>query len=110
MKTSSKQSEEDAFLYYSNDEIRLKTLKLEEGSSSAVDTRTTSKASSSSRQYERKTRISFEVDPLLVLGDDLDELFNDDDEDDFFGDIDFSHLKNDHNDSKVDLLTELLRM
>ena len=94
--------EDDAFLYYSNDEIWLKTLKLEEVDDTA--------ASKTSRQ-ERKTRLSFEIDPLLVLGDDiLDELYDDDQEE---SDIDFSQLmKNDDQSShtsQLNLLAGLLQ-
>ena len=100
MKTACKQSD-DAFLYYSNDDIRLKTLKLQEVDDTAATT---------TSRRERKTRISFEIDPLLVLGDDLlDELFDDEDDEEL--DIDFSQLKNDgqSNVSKLNLLAELLQ-
>ena len=92
--------EDDVFLYYSNDEVRMKTLKLED--------RDATTASNKIARHQRKTRLSFEADPLLVLEDDLEEMFGDDECD--FSDIDFSHLKNGHNDSKIDLLSELLQM
>ena len=89
---------DDAFLYYSNDEIRIKTLKLQE-----VDTATNAKPS----RQERKTRISFELDPMLILEDELDAM-EDDEEEDF--DIDFSHLKTGNKNSKMDLLAGLLQI
>ena len=88
----------DAFLFYSNDEIRIKTLKLEEVDVTSVN---------EEMSQQRKTRISFELDPMLILGDKLEEMF--DDEDDFC-DIDFSHLKTGSKGSNMDLLAKLLQM
>mmetsp|Transcript_1518 Transcript_1518/g.2962 ORF Transcript_1518/g.2962 Transcript_1518/m.2962 type:complete len:125 (+) Transcript_1518:98-472(+) len=52
---------DDPFLYYSNEEIRMKTLLLEEVSETAtIDDQT---------EAQRKTRISFEVHPSMFLDD-----------------------------------------
>ena len=96
--SSATKKSEDAFLYYSNDEIRIKTLKLEEVDVTSVN---------EEMSQQRKTRISFELDPMLILGDELEEMF--DDEDDFC-DIDFSHLKTGSKGSNMDLLAKLLQM
>jgi len=50
----------DAFLHYSNDETRMNTLMLKEASKCQRQQRVT---------QERKTRISFEVHPSLILED-----------------------------------------
>jgi len=50
----------DAFLHYSNDETRMNTLMLKEASKYQRQQRVT---------QERKTRISFEVHPSLILED-----------------------------------------
>ena len=98
--SSATKKSEDAFLYYSNDEIRIKTLKLKEVDITSANENTS---------QQRKTRISFELDPMLILGDELEEMFNDEDED-VFSDIDFSHLKTGSKDSNMDLLAELHQM
>ena len=95
--SSATKKSEDAFLYYSNDEIRIKTLKLKEVDITSV---------SEDMSQQRKTRISFELDPMLILGDELEEMFDDEDD---FSDIDFSHLKTGSKDY-MDLLAKLLQM
>ena len=57
---SSPTSEHDAFLHYSNDETRMNTLMLKEAPKYQRQQRVT---------QERKTRISFEVHPSLILED-----------------------------------------
>mmetsp|Transcript_8061 Transcript_8061/g.17474 ORF Transcript_8061/g.17474 Transcript_8061/m.17474 type:complete len:113 (-) Transcript_8061:89-427(-) len=59
---------DDPFLYYSNDEVRMKTLKLETISEAEVaDSTTTS----------RRTRISFELHPSVMFGDMMNGLYMD---------------------------------
>lgn len=98
----------DPFLYYSDDETRMRAIRLiddgpEEGSRQQV-------------RRQRKTRISFEVHPSLVLDDDVDDVFDDlslgdDDELDF--DLDFD-LKLDEADmanlNSADLFRQLLEL
>ena len=106
--SSSSGSTDDAFSYFSNNEIRLKTLKLQE-----VDHDVLATTTRTSRQYERKTRLSFELDPQLILEDELEEIFgNDDEADEDFFELDFSHLNKNgqSNTSKLNLLAELLQM
>eukprot|EP00581_Thalassiosira_minuscula_P005281 CAMPEP_0183742410 /NCGR_PEP_ID=MMETSP0737-20130205/64680_1 /TAXON_ID=385413 /ORGANISM="Thalassiosira miniscula, Strain CCMP1093" /LENGTH=117 /DNA_ID=CAMNT_0025977993 /DNA_START=475 /DNA_END=825 /DNA_ORIENTATION=+ len=57
---------DDPFLFYSNDDIRIKTLKLKEVSHKA---KLADKANA-----QRKSRISFELHPSLIFEDMLDEL------------------------------------
>jgi len=71
---------DDAFLYYSNDEVRLSTLKMDGGKPTTE----------SSRQQRRKTRISFELHDSLVTEDLLEEMLGDDSYDD---DFDFNSTK-----------------
>ncbi|KAL7525462.1 hypothetical protein ACHAWF_001373 [Thalassiosira exigua] len=61
---------EDPFLYYSDDDVRMKTLKM-------VDGRIEPEPTSGPRQ--RKTRLSFELHPSLILEDVIDELDSGDD-------------------------------
>ena len=61
----------------------------------------------SQTKIQRKTRISFELDPMLILGDQLEETFHDEDD---FSDIDFSHLKTGSNYSNMDLWGKLLQL
>ena len=86
----------DAFLYYSNDEVRIRVLKLQE----PTDAESTSIEMS---RHERKTRLSFELDPLLMMEDMMEELLDDDE----LSDIDYDKLKC-WDGSKMDLLAELL--
>eukprot|EP01083_Nonionella_stella_P073269 197981_1 len=59
----------DAFSYYSSDQVRIQTLMLSTG-------RVTNRQEQQQQQQhqERKTRISFELHPSLILEDLLDEL------------------------------------
>ena len=71
---------QDPFLYYSNDTIRMKTLKLEQVTNKDHDV-----VSSRDQQHpvKRKTRHSFELHPSLLLDDLLTDLdLNDDDDED----------------------------
>eukprot|EP00585_Thalassiosira_rotula_P010710 CAMPEP_0196133406 /NCGR_PEP_ID=MMETSP0910-20130528/2645_1 /TAXON_ID=49265 /ORGANISM="Thalassiosira rotula, Strain GSO102" /LENGTH=143 /DNA_ID=CAMNT_0041393131 /DNA_START=40 /DNA_END=471 /DNA_ORIENTATION=+ len=86
----------DAFLYYSNDEIRMKTLELQ-------DIKDANTMMEPSRQ-ERKTRISFELDPFLILEDKMDEMF---DEEDALSGISYDDFRQ-GGDSKMNLLADLL--
>ena len=86
---------QDPFLHYSNDQVRMKKLLLqddEEDSSDNYESSSPSSSSSSSfsslanqdesetHSYrERKTRISFELHPLLILEDLLDDEISGDD-------------------------------
>eukprot|EP00584_Thalassiosira_punctigera_P009288 CAMPEP_0172536924 /NCGR_PEP_ID=MMETSP1067-20121228/8636_1 /TAXON_ID=265564 ORGANISM="Thalassiosira punctigera, Strain Tpunct2005C2" /NCGR_SAMPLE_ID=MMETSP1067 /ASSEMBLY_ACC=CAM_ASM_000444 /LENGTH=145 /DNA_ID=CAMNT_0013322111 /DNA_START=98 /DNA_END=535 /DNA_ORIENTATION=+ len=91
---------EDAFLYYSNDEVRMKTLRLSDEASIAAS------ANAESSRPERRTRLSFELHPSLILDDMMDELLNDEDA---LGEIDFDRLEN-SDDPKMGLLAELFRI
>lgn len=62
----------DAFLYYSNDAVRMKTLKMEEVSEEEKGV-----------AVERKQRLSFELHPSLVLEDLISELVVSDAADNF---------------------------
>eukprot|EP00579_Thalassiosira_antarctica_P005221 CAMPEP_0201892820 /NCGR_PEP_ID=MMETSP0902-20130614/37317_1 /ASSEMBLY_ACC=CAM_ASM_000551 /TAXON_ID=420261 /ORGANISM="Thalassiosira antarctica, Strain CCMP982" /LENGTH=101 /DNA_ID=CAMNT_0048424413 /DNA_START=53 /DNA_END=358 /DNA_ORIENTATION=+ len=59
---------EDPFLYYSNETIRMKTLKMVE----------VSESDASQERGDRKTRLSFELHPSLILEDVMTEIFGDD--------------------------------
>ena len=59
----------DAFSYYSNDQVRIRTLKLWGKSSN-----NNQEEPHQEELAERKTRISFELHPSLILEDLLDEL------------------------------------
>ena len=69
------ESSKDAFLYYSNDDVRLNTLKLwvdehEEVTNGAMNQ---SQQVNEQKQQQRKTKISFEISPLLMMADLLNE-------------------------------------
>lgn len=67
----------DAFLYYSNDEVRINALKLRgDGSRDNHETHL-------EVEVERKTKLSFELHPSLLLEDLFDGV-----DDDMFGDED----------------------
>ena len=87
----------DTFLYYSNDDIRIKTLKMDEDSEAIKKEGITKMVSIE----QRKTRLSFELHPdvimekeLLALSDDLPEdladlvLGNDDSIGELLGEMD----------------------
>ena len=61
---------DDAFLYYSNDEIRIKALKLQQVPETVR----------SSDIKQRKTRLSYELDALTAMEDMLDEDVDDADD------------------------------
>jgi hypothetical protein len=79
---------QDPFLYYSNDKNRMKELRLQDTSSSSSSSQDDDSASSTTSDDEhhmssstlRKTRISFELHPSLLLEDFImgDELLGDD--------------------------------
>ena len=71
---------DDAFLKYSSDEVRMKTLKMSEGTSSCTKSSLEKQAIATPKQQrERKTRISFELHPSLIMEDMIfeDDLDND---------------------------------
>ena len=59
----------DAFSYYSNDQVRIRTLKLW-----GKNSNNNQEEPHQEEVVERKTRISFELHPSLILEDLLDEL------------------------------------
>eukprot|EP00584_Thalassiosira_punctigera_P000714 CAMPEP_0172530010 /NCGR_PEP_ID=MMETSP1067-20121228/3900_1 /TAXON_ID=265564 ORGANISM="Thalassiosira punctigera, Strain Tpunct2005C2" /NCGR_SAMPLE_ID=MMETSP1067 /ASSEMBLY_ACC=CAM_ASM_000444 /LENGTH=149 /DNA_ID=CAMNT_0013314153 /DNA_START=99 /DNA_END=548 /DNA_ORIENTATION=+ len=87
----------DAFLYYSDDQIRMKALKLEENQAASTER--------GSNQFERKTRLSFELHPSLILGDMMDELLNEDES----NDIGFGRLEG-GDDPRLNLLAVLFQI
>ena len=62
----------DAFLYYSNDEIRMSALKLKDTNTKVTSTKI------GSNEHIRKTRPSFELDPLLIMEDFIHDLLDKD--------------------------------
>ena len=86
---------EDPFLYYSNETIRMKTLKMVE----------VSESDASQERGERKTRLSFELHPSLILEDVMTEIFGDDISWGSGHDVEDNAKGN----GKTDLLTVLLR-
>lgn len=81
----------DPFLYYSNGKIRMRELRLQDMENDSSDDRSSSSSLSSQDKSmvacERKTRITFELHPSLVLEDLMRELFEDDDNSLDFDDI-----------------------
>ena len=78
----------DAFLYYSNDEVRINALKLR-GDGSRDNHETHQQQQPLEVEVERKTKLSFELHPSLLLEDLFDGV-----DDDIFGeeDIDIEEL------------------
>mmetsp|Transcript_23240 Transcript_23240/g.39733 ORF Transcript_23240/g.39733 Transcript_23240/m.39733 type:complete len:151 (-) Transcript_23240:60-512(-) len=92
---------DDPFLYYSNDVIRMKALKLEEISDTeAVDNTKTS----------RKSRISFELHPSVLFEDMMEELYRYCKEDEFHDVNNEFTLTEKAGGSKLDLLSQLLQL
>lgn len=89
---------DDPFLYYSNDDIRLKALKFEDVSETNCSTKTGDERAS------RKTRISFELHPDVIFEGMLDGILDDDE--DIFGEIDYDG----EDGSESDLLAQLLQL
>ena len=79
--TSTNKNERDSFLHYSNDEVRIRTLMMSEGDSNSNSSSSAEAEENVVRPpaqpQERKTRISFELHPSLILDDMLlnDEQF-----------------------------------
>ena len=102
----STKTSDDAFLYYSNDALRMSALKMTYDEDCAK-----AGSQSSHQRIRRKTRISFELHSSLVMEDLLEDMFDGDD-----GlDLDLGAIEcEDRNDldcaSKMDLLKELLEM
>lgn len=84
----------DPFLYYSNDRVRMKELHFEdveeEDSSDDASSTSLSNQEQSTSSCERKTRITFELHPSLLLEDLMDDLSNDDSHDDLDAILDAS--------------------
>ena len=90
-KISSSQSQdcqndaEDAFLHYSNDQVRMTTLMLkdddDEDSQKSVEAPPRRRQRTGPAAVERKTRISFELHHSLVMEEDLLAMFDSEDED-----------------------------
>lgn len=73
----------DAFLYYSNDEVRINALKLRGDGSRANHETHQQQQQPLEVEVERKTKLSFELHPSLLLEDLFDGV-----DDDMFGDED----------------------
>ena len=73
--TTTKSERGDAFLRYSNDEVRMQTLMI------STTTQRDTYQPAEAQVVERKTRISFELHPSLIIEDMLHELGDDDDDD-----------------------------
>lgn len=82
--TSTNKNKRDSFLHYSNDEVRIRTLMMSEGDSNSNSSSSSSAEAGEenivrppAQPQERKTRISFELHPSLILDDMLlnDEQF-----------------------------------
>ncbi|KAL7549223.1 hypothetical protein ACHAWF_012495 [Thalassiosira exigua] len=100
---------DDPFLYYSDDHVRMKTLKLED------DRVTDGKGEKeNAKPIERKTRISFELHPSLIMEDMLEELEGCNDDYDELMALDCELSKGDEQAANVsgslDLLKQLLEM
>jgi hypothetical protein len=90
---------QDPFLYYSNDQVRMKELLLQDDDSSDDESSPTSLSDQEQQTTTsvRKTRISFELHPSLLLEDLMDELLLDDSLN--FDDIPDASLPTDEQDS-----------
>lgn len=69
--TSEGRKPHDAFLHYSNDSVRMRALKMQDAN---VERAAADCLQSKPRNQERKTRLSFELHPSLILDDLLDEM------------------------------------
>lgn len=104
----------DPFLYYSNDKIRMRELRLQDVKNDSSDDLSSSASPSpqekSTAACERKTRISFELHPHLLLEDLMRELFEEDDHSlDFDDIIDASLLANEQDSCAVDDVIDGMR-
>ena len=108
---------QDSFLYYSNDKIRMRELRLQDieydssGDDSSDDGSFSSSLSNQEQSMatcERKTRITFELHPSLVLEDLMKDLF-DDESLDFDDIIDASLHANEQDSCAVDGVMNGLR-
>ena len=91
---------DDAFLYYSNDDVRIKTLKMAEDPTPEQVSEPQQRSISTSSASERKTMISFELHPSLIMEDVLADLCDDDNK----NEAGLAHL------SMQDLLKELSQL
>jgi hypothetical protein len=104
--TSTNKNERDSFLHYSNDEVRIRTLMMsEEGDSNSSSSAEAEEnvVRPPAQPLERKTRISFELHPSLILDD---MLLNDEQ---FASSIDGSG-RSDSDTTLDDLLQELMQI
>lgn len=85
--TTTKSERGNAFLRYSNDEVRMQTLMISTTTTTQRDT-----YQPEAQVVERKTRISFELHPSLIVEDMLHELGDNDDDDDNCDDISFKYM------------------
>lgn len=69
LEDTDEREQDDPFLYYSNDEVRMSTLKLQDITSEATSEKEISVDESPRSIPQRKTRLTFELHPLLVLND-----------------------------------------
>eukprot|EP00984_Skeletonema_dohrnii_P024128 scaffold13221_cov123-Skeletonema_dohrnii-CCMP3373.AAC.5 len=105
---------EDAFLYYSNDQVRMKELLLQDVEDDSSDdesppTSVSSNQEQSTTSCVRKTRITFELHPSLLLEDLMnDELFGDDT--DFDDKLDELLLAKQDSDAEDDVINALRRI
>ncbi|KAK1744583.1 hypothetical protein QTG54_005116 [Skeletonema marinoi] len=105
---------EDAFLYYSNDQVRMKELLLQDVEDDSSDDEPSSTSVSNQEQSTtscvRKTRITFELHPSLLLEDLMndDELFGDDT--DFDDKLDELLLAKQDSDAEDDVINALRRI
>ena len=105
---------EDAFLYYSNDQVRMKELLLQDVEDDSSDDEPSSTSVSNQEQSTtscvRKTRITFELHPSLLLEDLMndDELFGDDT--DFYDKLDELLLAKQDSDAEDDVINALRRI
>mmetsp|Transcript_39045 Transcript_39045/g.66585 ORF Transcript_39045/g.66585 Transcript_39045/m.66585 type:complete len:157 (+) Transcript_39045:88-558(+) len=101
--TLQKHKSDDPFLCYSDDTVRLKILKYEE-----VDETSLSEVKAKSSTRVRKTRLSFELHPSVLLEDFLDEMYGTESKDSCdFNPSDFE-LQGDE--SELELLALLKRL
>lgn len=70
--TTKKSERDDAFLRYSNDQVRMRTLMMSTATTTQGEEHTTT--THQAEQVERKTRLSFELHPSLIIEDLLQDL------------------------------------
>lgn len=99
---------QDPFLYYSNDRVRMKELRLEDKEVDSSDDGSSSASILSNQEQSttscvRKTRITFELHPSLLFEDLMDDLLHFDDN------LDASLLSNNQgSDDVIDSLRQII--